>query len=127
MTDPNGELIDPELRIILVPEALRDTADNLAGSEYLPWPESSPGAQRVNTIRGTFTVASSARLCDDTDWFAFTRPGDHIEFANLRGTGGRPMIERDQGWDIDAMHYKARDPWVCYARDWRGCQRNVVA
>jgi len=124
-TDENSVLLGVQLRIILVPEALRDEADNLAGSEYLPWTEASPGAQRVNTIRGTFTVQASARLTDANDWYAFSTPGDTIECAFLNGNAA-PVLERDMGWDTDAMHWKVRLPHVFYAVDWRGVYSNVV-
>lgn len=124
-TDDNSILLGIRLRHILVPEELRDTADNLAGSEYLPWTESSPGAQRVNTVRSTFTVISTVRLTDVNDWYGLSAAGGTMEVAFLNGNRS-PMLERDQGWDTDAMHFKIRHPFIPYPVDWRGMYWNEV-
>ena len=125
-TDDNSIELGIEMRFVIVPEELRDTADNLAGSEYLPWTEATPGAQRVNTVRSTFTVVPTIRLTDTTDWFAASAPGGTIEVAFL--TGNRmPAVLRDQGWDTDALHWKIRQPSIAYPVDWRGLQWNEVA
>jgi hypothetical protein len=124
-TDDNSIALGIDLRYIIVPEELRDTADNLAGSEYLPWTEASPGAQRVNTVQSTFTVVPTIRLTDANDWFAAAANGGTIEVAFLTGNQS-PMVFRDEGWDTDAMHWKIRHPSIAYAVDWRGLAWNEV-
>ena len=125
-TDDNSISLGIVMRYVIVPEELRDTADNLAGSEYLPWTEASPGAQRVNTIRSTFTVVPTIHLADATDWYGASAPGGTIEVAFLTGNQA-PMIFRDTGWDTDALHFKVRHPSVAYPIDWRGMFWNEVA
>ena len=120
-TDDNSIELGIELRYVIVPEELRDTADNLAGSEYLPWTEASPGAQRVNTVRSTFTVVPTIRLTDVNDWYAASANGGTVEIAFLTGNRS-PALLRDQGWDTDAMHWKIRHPSIAYPVDWRGLQ-----
>ena len=109
------------------PAALRDAADNLAGSEYIPWVEgATPQTTRINTIRGTFQVTATVRLTDTNDWFAASAAGGTIEVAFLRGNRN-PMLERDQGWNTDALHFKIRHPSIAYAVDWRGLHLSKVA
>lgn len=137
-TDDNAQALGITLRYIIVPEELRDAADNLAGSEYLPW--DSPGSvtdavtpadntvggsQRINTVRGTFTVVPTVRLTNVTDWFGAAGMGT-VELAFLNGNRS-PAILREEGWDTDAMHWKIRHPSVAYAVDWRGLYFNDVA
>jgi hypothetical protein len=125
-TDDNSIELGIDLRYVIVPEELRDQADNLAGSEYIPWTEASPGAQRVNTVRSTFTVVPTIRLSDPTDWYAAAANGGTVEVAFLSGNQ-TPALMRDMGWDTDALHWKIRHPSVAYAVDWRGLFSNVIA
>ena len=129
-TDDNAEAYYAMLRYLLVPEELRDAADNLAGSEYLPWPEgTSPGAQRINTIRSSFVVVPTIRLTapaanpGNTVWYAADAMNT-VEVAFLSGNR-QPAMFRDEGWDSDAVHWKIRHPSVAYAKNWRGLARNT--
>ena len=125
-TDDNSQLLGIVMRYIIVPEELRDSADNLAGSEYLPFdaPSGTGGAQRVNTVRGTFTVVATVRLTDVTDWFAAANRGT-VEIAFLAGNR-LPAVMREEGWQVDALHWKVRHPSIAYPVDWRGLQFNKV-
>ena len=126
-TDDNSVPLGIILRHVIVPEELRDTADNLAGSEYIPWVEgATPQTTRINTVRGTFQVTATIRLTDTTDWFAAGAAGGTVEVAFLQGNRN-PALERDQGWDTDAIHWKIRHPSVAYPVDWRALQFNKVA
>lgn len=124
-TDDNGEEYYSMLRYLLVPEELRDAAENLAGSEYLPWTDASPGAQRINTIRSTFEVVATTRLTDVNDWIAADGQNT-VEVAFLAGNRN-PALMREEGWDTDALHWKIRHPSVAYAKNWRGLYLNVNA
>jgi hypothetical protein len=117
-TDDNSIALGIDLRYVIVPEELRDDADNLAGSEYLPWTEASPGAQRINTIRSTFTVVATIRLAAG-QWYSASAMGGTVEVAFLNGNQS-PAVMRETGWDTDAIHWKIRHPSVAYAVDWRG-------
>lgn len=112
-------------RHLLVPTELRDEASNLMGSEYLPWVEgAAPGTRRVNTIRGDSEVTATVRLTDIDNWYLAAAAGSTCEIAFLAGNR-MPVMERDQGWDTDALHWKIRHPSVAYAIDWRGLAANI--
>jgi HK97 family phage prohead protease len=124
-TDDNSIALGIDLRYIIVPEELRDQADNLAGSEYIPWTEASPGAQRINTVRSTFTVVPTIRLVDVNNWYAASANGGTVEIAFLTGNR-QPAVMREEGWNADSLNWKIRQPAVAYAVDWRGLQANIV-
>ena len=124
-TDDNGEALGIELRHVIVPEELRDDADNLAGSEYVPWVEGgTPQTTRINTVRSTFQVTATIRLAAG-QWYGASAMGGTVEVAFLNGNQS-PAIMRDDGWDTDALHWKIRHPSVAYAVDWRGLYLNGV-
>lgn len=121
-TDDGGELLAITFRYLIVPEELRDTAEGFANPTFLPWPEGSPATTRANTIGGSFQVVSTVKLTDANDWYMAGNNGQTVEVAFLRGNR-TPAIERENGWDRDALHFKIRHPHVAYAIDWRGLQR----
>ena len=126
-TDDQSEEYYAELSYILVPVELRDKAEELAGAEWIPWPDSagSEATRRLNTIRNTFVPVSTTRLTDATDWYAADRVNT-VEVAFLQGNT-QPALFREEGWDVDAVHWKIRHPSVAYPKNWRGLYRNVVA
>lgn len=123
-TDDNARAIAPNLAFVLVPVELEDQANELAGAEWLV--AASGTAQQVNTVRNTFVPISTHQLTDVNDWYGLDRRGRTARAFFLDGIQA-PMLERESGWDTDALHFKGRIVFDIVFQDWRGTQRNVVA
>lgn len=115
--DDNSEAIAPRLTYVMVPLELEDTANDLAGSEFLV--DAGGAAQRANTVRNSFEVVPTHQLSDITDWFGASRKGQHVNVYFLNGQQS-PTLEQESGWDTDAVHYKVRIVYTAVPRDWRG-------
>lgn len=123
-TDDNSVLLGVRLAHILVPLELQDTAEDLASSEWLV--DAGGQAQRVNTVRSTFTVVATPRLTDVTDWFGLARRGSTMEVVFLNGQQA-PTLEQEMGWSYDTLNWKVRHVFDVLPVDWRGFVWNEVA
>ena len=83
------------------------------------------GAMEHNTAAGRYTWVEEADLTDANDWYGAAESGKTCEMIFLDGVQ-RPTIEREQGFDIDALHLKVRIACFALFLDWRGLWRNVV-
>jgi len=122
-TDENARKLGIRLSHVLVPLELEDAAINLSSSEYLV--DVSGTAQRVNTVRNTFTPIATHLLTDVNDWYGLARSGQTFRVVFLNGVQA-PTLEQEMGWDTDAMHWKVRIVFAVVPVDWRGMFRNVV-
>ena len=63
-----------------------------------------------------------------TAWYLAARPDiiDTIEYSYLDGFPG-PVVEVENGWDIDATEIKCRLDFGCGVLDWRGLYKNAGA
>lgn len=121
-TDDNSIVLDIPLSFILTAPEERDTAENLANSEWLV--DSGGSAQRVNTVRGAFVPVSTARLTDVNDLFFFGPKGQTITAYFLVGNRS-PFLDREENWSRDAIHMKVRMPVVFVPNDWRAMSRRT--
>lgn len=126
-TDENSVLLGVRLDTVLVPLELEDAARNLSSSEYLPFdaPSGTGGSPRVNTVRGSFSVVSTAKLTDVNDWFGLARPGQTMEVVFLNGQR-TPTLEQEMGWSYDTLNWKVRHVFDVLPMDWRGFAWNSV-
>jgi len=124
-TDENGIALGIDLANIIVPAELKDEADNLAGSVYIPWVEgATPQTTRINTVQGSFVVTSSIRIAAG-QWYSASAKGGTVEVAFLAGNES-PAVFLEDGWNTDSLNYKIRHPSVAYPVDWRGLYLNGV-
>lgn len=114
--DSNSIVLGIVPSYMLVPPELEDTANELAGAEWLV--AASGTAQVVNTVRNTFVPISTPRLTEAVDWYMTGRVGQAFEVVFLNGQQA-PTLERDQGWDIDSIHHKVRIVFDVVVPDWR--------
>jgi ATP-dependent protease ClpP protease subunit len=97
------------LQYVIVPRALRGTANVVRASEY------EVGTAKNNTIpnsvRDTFEVISDARLdaASTTAWYGAgsAQMHDTIEVNYLDGND-QPYLEQRQGWNVDGTEFKVR-------------------
>lgn len=122
-TDGNSRDLGIRLAHLLVPLELQDTADDLANSEWLV--DSGGSAQRINTVRNTFTVIPTHQLTDINNWYGLARRGQTFKVFFLNGQQA-PSIEQETGWDTDAVHWKVRSVFDVVPQDWRGMYLNAV-
>jgi len=124
-TDPAGNVLNISPAYLLVPKALEGTAKVLASAEYDP--AGTAGTLTPNTISGTFTVVSDARLdaADALAWYMLANQQMHdtVEVAFLDGNDA-PYLESKDGWSQDGVEYKVRIDAVAAPLDFRAAYFN---
>ena len=106
---------------ILVPLELESQGKVLRSAEY-----TTQGGGEYNPVRDTFDVIATHQLTDATDWYGLARKGKTFRVFLLDGQLA-PVVEQDEGWSVDAIHFKVRHVHDVVPQDWRGMVRNVVA
>ncbi|MBX9757218.1 MAG: Mu-like prophage major head subunit gpT family protein [Beijerinckiaceae bacterium] len=95
-------------RYLIVPVALGGTARVIMESQTNPDSESST---KPNKVRGLATIVEDARLdvASTTAWYLAGDPNayDTVEVAYLNGNS-TPVMEQQNGWDVDGVEYKVR-------------------
>ena len=133
-TDPgnNAHGLNLQMRYLLVPVALKNTALMLRAAQYDPSGLSGAtgGAVRPNVFQNTFEVISEPRLDADsaTQFYGVTDPMMHetVEVAFVNGQED-PVLESRDGWTVDGIEYKTRIEVAVAALDYRGMVRNAGA
>jgi len=121
-TDPQGVTLGIRPQYLIVPEALRSTANTLVAAQYDP--AGTAGTLTPNTIQGTVTAVSDHRLdaFNAAGWFlAAARNTVVVGFLNGQQT---PSMESKDGWDVDGIEYKVRIDAAAAAADFRGLYYN---
>jgi hypothetical protein len=111
-------------RFLLVPHALRSTAEALNRSTTDP---AGTTINAVNLFAGRLEVVADARLdaSDAAAWFMAADPSavDTIEIAFLDGQQ-TPHMESQNGWSTDGVAFKVRHDIGVAALDLRGLYLN---
>jgi hypothetical protein len=107
--DPNGlDFIDLNPSVLVVPDALRGTAQVINDAQYDP--DTVNKLQRPNMVRGLFKdIVGTPRLAaSSTRRYLIADPNEAaaIEVAYLAGYGRAPAIESQDGWRIDGVEWK---------------------
>lgn len=126
--DDNATL-NIRLANLLVPASLEGAAKVVRDSEFEVG-ASTKNNTVPNSVRGTFEVISDARLDDSsaTEWFGSANPAMHdtVEVAYLDGND-RPVLEQQQGWNVDGTEFKVRIDAGVSPLDFRTLQKNPYA
>lgn len=146
-TDDEGYLVtNPAApKVLIVPRALQDVAEDLRDREQLPLDAGSgTSLLRPNPVRGKFTVVVEWYLTDDTNWYVLVGPTNRRTAAivrlRLRGQD-RPFIGRKNpgvipllgsaddpySFEWDDQSYKARDDFDFVFMDYRSAYGAEVA
>jgi len=124
-TGIDGATINITPRKILVPAALETKAEQIINTVIVPATDSN-----ANPFKGTLKVVAEPRLdaTSATAWFLAASPSeiDIIELARLQGESG-PVIETQEGFEIEGMKMKVRIDVGVKAIDWRGVYKNPGA
>ena len=124
-TDPAGQTLNIMPAYLLVPVALKATAQVLMAAQYDP--AGTAGTLTPNTVQGTMTVVADPRLDadDPLQWYLAANPNTHdtVEVAFLDGNQ-TPYLESQDGWKQDGVEYKVRIDAVAGALDFRGLYQN---
>ena len=82
----------------------------------------------VNPFLHSLQIVVDATLSDPKAWYLFVTPStvDTIEVAFLDGVEN-PVIEQQQGWNVDGIEYKVRLDFGIKAWDYRGAFKNPGA
>lgn len=112
-------------KFILVPTILEDSTRVLLTSETDPTQNNS---KVPNPIRNILEIITDPRLDDNslTAWYLLSDPNIHdmLEVAYLDGNSN-PLLEEQQGWDVDGIEYKIRLDFGVKATDWRTMAKNT--
>jgi len=124
-TDPASNTLNIMPSYLIVPHALRGTAEVLQSGQYDP--AGTAGTLTPNTVQGRFQVVADARL-DSNDaaaWFIAGNQNtyDTVEVAFLDGNDA-PYLESKDGWSQDGVEYKVRIDAVAAALDFRALYMN---
>ena len=82
----------------------------------------------VNPFHGSLEIVVDAALTDPKAWYLMASPSviDTMEVAFLDGVQN-PVIEQQQGWNVDGIEYKVRLDFGVKVWDYRGIYRNAGA
>jgi len=120
-----GHAINVSPRFLIVPWALKPTAETLVAATYDP--AGSAGTLTPNPYQGRLEVVADARLdsFNASGWFlaAAPRSWDTVEVAFLDGER-RPFLDQQEGWSVDGVSYKVRIDAGVSPLDYRGLYYN---
>lgn len=82
----------------------------------------------VNPFHGSLEIVVDAALTDPKAWYLMASPSviDTMEVAFLDGVQN-PVIEQQQGWNVDGIEYKVRLDFGVKVWDYRGIYKNAGA
>jgi len=121
-TDPAGKTLGIRPAYLIVPEALRSTANVLMTAQYDP--AGTAGTLTPNTVSGVMTVVSDHRLdtANSSGWY-LAAAADTVIIGYLNGQQ-TPYLESKDGWNVDGVEYKVRIDAAAAAADFRGLYYN---
>ena len=127
--DATGSTLNLELKTLIVPRALRGTANVVRESEF----DIGAGSKNntvPNSVRNTFDVVADARLdaSSSTAWYGAASAAQHdgIEVQYLDGNEA-PTLEQQNGWHVDGVEFKVRMDAGVKALDFRTMAKNPGA
>lgn len=146
-TDPEGYLVNnPKApKVLVVPRALQDVAEDLRDRENLPLDATSgTSLLRPNPVRGKFTVVVEWYLTDDTNWYVLVGPtnrqtativrlrlrGQDRPFIGMKDPGVRGLLgNADDPYSFywDEQEFKCRDDFDFVFMDYRSAYGSEVA
>ncbi|MGK5069208.1 ClpP-like prohead protease/major capsid protein fusion protein [Janthinobacterium sp. RT4P48] len=127
--DGTGSILNLDVKTLIVPRALRGTANVVRESEF------EVGAANKNntvpnSVRSTFDVVADARLDANsaTAWYGVASKDQHdcIEVQYLDGNEA-PTLEQQNGWHVDGVEFKVRMDAGVKALDFRTMAKNPGA
>lgn len=129
MRDPSGILLNTSPSYLLVGLGLEQTAYQLTSANYVPAQQSSINEYRAGG-KTALTPIVEPLLGDGTAtaWYAFADSAmiDTVEYRYVDGYEG-PVIDTEQGFDVDGMRMKCRLDYAAAVIDWRGLQSSAGA
>ncbi len=123
--DPiSKEPLNIKPKFIMVPTSLEDKTKILLSCDTDP---NQANPKVPNPIKGLLEVLSDPRLDDasTTAWYLLANPDIHdmLEVAYLDGNSN-PLLEEQNGWDVDGIEYKVRLDFGVKAIDWKTMSKN---
>lgn len=128
-TDGGSRALNIELAHLIVPRALKGTANVVRASEFEVG-ASSKNNTVPNSVRDTFDVIADARLdaASSTAWYgaANGQLHDTVCVSYLDGLE-TPVLEQQNGWNVDGVEFKVRIDAGVDPLDFRGLAKNPGA
>jgi HK97 family phage prohead protease len=82
----------------------------------------------INPFHGSLEIVVDATLTNSTEWYLVASSSiiDTMEVAFLDGVQN-PVVEQQQGWNVDGVEYKVRLDFGVKVWDYRGIYKNAGA
>ena len=130
-TDPSGNAtLNIRPKYLVVPHALRATAEVLMSSTLNPAEGSTTSFREPNSVMNVAQVVADARLdtASTTAWYMMADQNMHdtVEIAFLNGNS-TPYTESRDGWTTDGVELKVRIDAAAAALDYRAIQKHAGA
>lgn len=121
-----NDFLDIRPDVLLVPLGLGGTARSINSAEYDP--DTANKLQKPNIVNGLFRDIVDTPRLSSTRRYLFADKGTApvLEVAFLDGAQ-EPVIELQQGYDVDGARYKVRLDYGVAAVDYRGAVTNAGA
>lgn len=124
-TDQNSVKLDIRGQYLIGPVDLAHDLDEITEAEYDP--AGTAGTLTPNRVKRLGLVPiHTAHLTDTNDWYMAGPKGTTVEVVFVQGQRS-PVLERENGWLVDALHWKVRMEFGVIVLDWRALQKNAPA
>jgi HK97 family phage prohead protease len=122
--DP-GVYLNLSPSMLLIPPELETSARQLLFSTA-DIGQANPAV--INPFHGSLAIVVESALTNAAAWYLAVSPGsiDTVEVAFLDGVQN-PVIEQQQGWNVDGIEYKVRLDFGVKVWDYRGIFKNAGA
>jgi hypothetical protein len=122
--DP-GVFLNLSPSVLLIPPELETAARQLLFSTA-DIGQANPAV--INPFHGSLEIVVESALTDPRAWYLIAPASaiDTVEVAFLDGVQN-PVIEQQQGWNVDGIEYKVRLDFGVKAWDYRGIFKNAGA
>jgi ATP-dependent protease ClpP protease subunit len=131
-TGPNGKTLNIRPRYVLTPVTLEGACRVVVAAESeVNTTDTAARASKIpNSVRGLVEVISDPRLDANSTvaWYFAADPAIvPTVIVGFLGGNEAPVLEQQDGWNIDGTHFKVRIDAVAKAIDWRGLAKNAGA
>ena len=125
MRNDPGVFLNLSPSILIIPPELETMARQLL---FSPADIGQANPAVINPFHGSLEIVVDAALTNANAWYLAAPSGiiDTVEVAFLDGAQN-PVVEQQQGWNVDGIEYKVRLDFGVKVWDYRGIYKNAGA
>lgn len=120
-TGLEAELLNLQMKYLIVPPELETVAEQLMNNRYMPTEQ-----DKINVFASALQIISEARLTDTKAWYMTADPSqiDMLVHSYLDGQEGL-YTETRYGFEVDGVQIKVRKDFGGGVMDYRGMYKNA--